>query len=76
MLRYDDEEWTSLITKQEGWSREETDHLLDVVQALDLRWLVIADRYEVCGAGEEGGGCRAGRCWVLERPFHQTGHSL
>ncbi|KAL6771521.1 hypothetical protein ACKKBG_A26700 [Auxenochlorella protothecoides x Auxenochlorella symbiontica] len=49
VLRYDDEEWTSLITKQEGWSREETDHLLDVVQALDLRWLVIADRYEFEG---------------------------
>ena len=34
-----------------AWSREETDYLLDLVEALDTRWLVIADRYAYPSAG-------------------------
>ena len=29
------------------WSRKETDYLLDLCQRLDLRFMAIADRYEV-----------------------------
>ena len=47
MLRYNDEEWDHIVTQEPSWSREESDYLLDLVEQLDLRWLVIADRYEV-----------------------------
>lgn len=45
--RYNEEEWNNVIAKDPAWSREETDYLLDLCEALDLRFLVIADRYEV-----------------------------
>jgi hypothetical protein len=47
ILRYNDEEWEHLIDPEPGWSREESDYLLDLCALLDLRWLAIADRYEV-----------------------------
>ena len=59
VLRYDDEEWRHLLSRDPGWSREETDYLLDLAQQLDLRWLVIADRYEVGAGGVEAGQGRA-----------------
>lgn len=46
VLRYNDEEWRSLITQDPAWSREETEYLLDLVQDLDMKWLAIADRYD------------------------------
>lgn len=32
--------------KVEGWTKEETDHLLELCQEFDLRWIVIADRWD------------------------------
>lgn len=54
---YDDEEWESLIEADPGWSRAETDYLLDLCRRFDLRFLVIADRYQVRGR-ERGLGFR------------------
>ena len=48
-MRYNDEEYKSLIKKEPGWSREETDYLLDQCAAFELRFTAIADRYEVGG---------------------------
>ena len=45
VLRYNDDEWVNLIAAEPGWSREETDLLLDLAERLDLRWTVIADRW-------------------------------
>lgn len=42
---YTDEQYESHL-KNEGWSREETDYLVNLAQEYDLRWIVIADRYE------------------------------
>lgn len=43
--RYTDEEYDKLL-QSDDWSREETDYLMDTVQEFDLRWVVIADRYD------------------------------
>jgi DNA methyltransferase 1-associated protein 1 len=61
-MRYNDEEYKSLIKKEPGWSREETDYLLDQCAAFELRFTAIADRYEV-------GASRGRRVhgWVLGR---------
>lgn len=32
--------------KSEDWTKEETDYLVDLAYEFDLRWIVIADRYE------------------------------
>lgn len=32
--------------KNDDWSKEETDYLVDLATDFDLRWIVIADRYE------------------------------
>ena len=63
ILRYNDEEYRSLIKKEAGWSREETDYLMELCHRLELRFIVIADRYEVCAQrrGGWGGGGRQGR---------------
>jgi DNA methyltransferase 1-associated protein 1 len=48
VYRYDEEEWNSLLCNDTtGWSREETDYLLDVCETFDLRFPVIVDRYDV-----------------------------
>ncbi|GBF95675.1 hypothetical protein Rsub_08657 [Raphidocelis subcapitata] len=50
VYRYDEEEWASLIVNPESnWSREETDHLLGMVEQFDQRFIVIADRWEFPG---------------------------
>ena len=43
--RYTDEQYNRYL-KNDIWSREETDYLMDLVQEYDLRWVVISDRYE------------------------------
>ena len=57
-MRYNDEEYKSLIKKEAGWSREETDYLLDMAARYELRFVAIADRYEVRRGGDSsmGGG--------------------
>ena len=43
--RYTDEEYKSYFTSQ-GWSKEETDYLLDLCEKYDTRFVVIADRWQ------------------------------
>mmetsp|Transcript_29148 Transcript_29148/g.74368 ORF Transcript_29148/g.74368 Transcript_29148/m.74368 type:complete len:433 (-) Transcript_29148:246-1544(-) len=49
LARYNDEEYDSLVKSLHSsheWSREETDYLLTMCERFDLRFNVIADRYE------------------------------
>ena len=41
-----EDEWETAIAKDEDWSKEETDHLLDMCERFDLRFVAIHDRYE------------------------------
>lgn len=43
--QYTDEQYETHL-KNEDWSMEETDYLVDLATDFDLRWVVIADRYE------------------------------
>ncbi|KAL4878526.1 hypothetical protein BJY04DRAFT_195565 [Aspergillus karnatakaensis] len=43
--RYTMDEYNRHLRSDE-WSREETDYLMDLVEEYDLRWVVIADRYD------------------------------
>ena len=43
--RYTDEEYNRHLNS-EDWTREETDYLMDLVEEYDLRWILIADRYD------------------------------
>jgi hypothetical protein len=43
-----------LLILQMGWTKEETDYLLDMLEQFDLRFVVVADRYNV-RAGMVGG---------------------
>ena len=47
VYKYDDEEWENVVARDAGWDRAETDYLLSLCEQYDLRFLVIADRYEV-----------------------------
>lgn len=46
VLRYNDEEWKSLVKPNSDWTKEETDYMLDLIETMDMRWLAVADRYE------------------------------
>ncbi|KAK9836548.1 hypothetical protein WJX74_002878 [Apatococcus lobatus] len=46
IYRYDDEEWDNVIVKDADWTREETEYLLELCEQFQLRFLIIADRYE------------------------------
>ena len=43
---YNDEEYENLLQFDEEWTREETDHLFDLLQRFDLRFLIAKDRWE------------------------------
>jgi DNA methyltransferase 1-associated protein 1 len=43
--RYTDEEYNRHL-KSDDWSREETDYLMNLATEYDLRWVIIADRYD------------------------------
>ncbi|KAJ5790561.1 uncharacterized protein N7518_007572 [Penicillium psychrosexuale] len=43
--RYTDDEYNRHLTSDD-WSREETDYLVDLVTDYDIRWVLIADRYD------------------------------
>lgn len=43
--RYTDDEYNRHLRNNE-WTREETDYLMDLVTEYDLRWIIIADRYD------------------------------
>lgn len=62
IFRYDGEEWLNVISRdnalvQMGWTKEETDYLLDMLEQFDLRFVVVADRYNVssCTLSQGGG---------------------
>ncbi|KAJ1660237.1 swr complex subunit [Dispira simplex] len=48
VVEYTDTEY-DLYLKSDEWSRSETDYLLDLCRRLDLRFIVIADRYDFEG---------------------------
>ena len=43
--QYTDEQYETHL-ENDDWSKEETDYLVDLATDFDLRWIVIADRYE------------------------------
>ncbi|KAK2763939.1 DNA methyltransferase 1-associated protein 1 [Arachnomyces sp. PD_36] len=43
--RYTDEQYDRYL-RNDNWTREETDYLMDLVEEFDLRWVVIYDRYD------------------------------
>ncbi|OJJ87029.1 SANT/Myb-like DNA-binding domain-containing protein [Aspergillus glaucus CBS 516.65] len=43
--RYNDDEYNRHL-KNDDWPRQETDYLMDLAEEYDLRWVVIADRYD------------------------------
>lgn len=43
--KYTDEQYEKYFTSDD-WSREETDYLMGLVSDYDLRWMLIADRYD------------------------------
>jgi len=43
---YTDEQYDKSF-KSEEWTREETDYLMRLVSDYDLRWILIADRYDI-----------------------------
>ena len=42
---YSEEEYEAHL-KSNTWSKEETDYLVDLAHDLDLRWIIVFDRYE------------------------------
>ncbi|KAK6349030.1 swr complex subunit [Orbilia blumenaviensis] len=48
ILEYSDAEYDAVL-KDDDWSRQETDYLFTLIKDYDLRWVVIADRYEFEG---------------------------
>ena len=43
----------NLVPSLQRWSQEETDHLFDLCQRFDLRFIVIADQYASEGSFPE-----------------------
>ena len=48
MYRYTAEEYSQYFVDNSlsAWTKEETDTLFDMCEQFELRWLVIADRWE------------------------------
>ena len=44
-VQYTDEQYETHL-KNDDWSKEETDYLVHLATDFDLRWVVVADRYE------------------------------
>ncbi|KAI1630303.1 DNA methyltransferase 1-associated protein 1 [Exophiala viscosa] len=45
MPSYTDEQYEALL-KSDDWTKQETDYLMELCRDYDLRWVIIADRYE------------------------------
>ncbi|KAG5890921.1 hypothetical protein JTB14_024918 [Gonioctena quinquepunctata] len=45
ILSYTDAEYQQHL-KCDGWTKEETDHLIDLAKRFDLRFIIMADRYD------------------------------
>ncbi|KAL3648136.1 swr complex subunit [Castilleja foliolosa] len=52
VIRYTDEEYEKYLTDP-VWTKEETDHLFDLCERFDLRFVVIADRFPSSKTVEE-----------------------
>ncbi|BBN11478.1 DNA methyltransferase 1-associated protein 1 [Marchantia polymorpha subsp. ruderalis] len=52
IVRYTDEEYAQYL-EDENWTREQTDQLFDLCEQLDLRFIVIADRFPDSRTPEE-----------------------
>lgn len=46
MVMYNDEEYMSMLSDDPQWTREETNYLISMCERFDLRFVIIADRYE------------------------------
>lgn len=55
VARYNDEEYNKLLAEEPGWTKQETDYLLEMCERFELRFVAIADRYEVGNAGALAG---------------------
>jgi len=54
LVKYTDEEYERVVKPlSKDWSKEETDHLWRLCEEFDLRFIVIADRYDLDFAGEK-----------------------
>jgi hypothetical protein len=75
-LKYNDEEYESLLQFDAEWSKAETDYLFDLLARFDLRFMVVHDRWQyddkaadgadgadgaAGGAGAEGGKADGGK---------------
>ena len=49
MVMYNDEEYNSMLNDDLEWSREETNYLFSMCETFDLRFIIIADRYDFQG---------------------------
>ena len=74
LLEYNDTEWTVLkLGADPDWSRAETDYLFSLCRQFDLRFVVIADRYNyVPPAAPADGGAAA----VAPQPRQRSVHEL
>ncbi|TMW61575.1 hypothetical protein Poli38472_012766 [Pythium oligandrum] len=58
VFKYTDEEFTSVLANHEDpqmkWTKEETDALFTLCERFDLRWVVIADKYNAHPAAKDG----------------------
>jgi len=45
-LDYTEEEYEKLFKNETNWSKEETDHLFELVKRFDRKWFVINDRFD------------------------------
>ncbi|PKU88006.1 SWR1-complex protein 4 [Dendrobium catenatum] len=52
VVKYTDEEYEKYLTDS-MWTKEETDHLFDMCERFDLRFIVIADRFPTSRTVEE-----------------------
>ncbi|KAJ5232328.1 hypothetical protein N7468_005284 [Penicillium chermesinum] len=69
--RYTDDEYTKLLQSKD-WSREETDYLVDLVQEYNLRWMIIADRYEYQPRVNSDAGADAGANALVPATHYRT----
>ena len=67
--KYSGEQYESHL-KSNDWDKPETDYLIDLVSEYDLRWVLIADRYDYQPTEDppEGGDSMA----VVTQPKHRT----
>jgi DNA methyltransferase 1-associated protein 1 len=52
--QYSEDQYKSIL-RNDDWTKDETDYLLEMVKDFDLRWPVIWDRYEYVPKGPQAG---------------------